>query len=172
MHWMLCLLRLSIHWCLWLLHNTLYRVLWGVKTTLLCIKQEGRLFVETVDMRFIQYSKCSTQNREKNIIQREFMSTLSIHTNPESGFKHTKQWYEIHLVFEMFYSKQREFMLTLSIHAAYNKIRSHPNSCHCICRHCHYIQSNYNVYSNTKTLNYSKVRFKALIYFGLEQTLN
>ena len=34
------------------------------------------------------------------------------------------------------------------------------------------VHSNYNVVSNTKTLNYSKVRFKALIYFGLEQTLN
>ena len=34
------------------------------------------------------------------------------------------------------------------------------------------IQSNYNVDSNTKTLNYSKVQLKALIYFGLEQTLN
>ena len=34
------------------------------------------------------------------------------------------------------------------------------------------IQSNYNVDSNTKSLNYMKVRFKALIYFELEQTLN
>ena len=143
-----------------------------MKTSLLCIKQEGRLFIETVDMRFIQYSKCSTQNREKNIKQREFMLTLVIHTNPESGFKHTKQRYEVHPVFEMFYSKQREFMLTLSIHTACNKIRSHPNGFHCICRHCRYIQSNYNVYSNMKTLNYRKVRFKALIYFGLEQTSN
>ena len=33
-------------------------------------------------------------------------------------------------------------------------------------------QSNYNLDSNTKSYNYSKVRFKALIYFGLEQTLN
>ena len=33
-------------------------------------------------------------------------------------------------------------------------------------------QLNYNVDSNMKTLNYSKVRFKALIYFGLEQTSN
>ena len=32
------------------------------------------------------------------------------------------------------------------------------------------IQSNYNVDSNTKTSNSSKVRFKALIYFRLEQT--
>ena len=31
---------------------------------------------------------------------------------------------------------------------------------------------NYNVDPNTKTLNYSKVRFKALIYFELEQTSN
>ena len=34
------------------------------------------------------------------------------------------------------------------------------------------VHSNYNVDSNMKTLNYSKVRFKALIYFGLEQTSN
>ena len=33
-------------------------------------------------------------------------------------------------------------------------------------------QSNYNVDSNTKSLNYSKVQFKVLIYFELEQTLN
>ena len=32
------------------------------------------------------------------------------------------------------------------------------------------VHSNYNIHSNTKTLNYSKVQFKALIYFGLEQT--
>ena len=63
-------------------------------------------------------------------------------------------------------------MSTLLIHAACNKIRSYPNSFHCICQHCRYIQSNYNVDSNTKSLNYSKVQFKALIYFGLEQTLN
>ena len=35
-----------------------------------------------------------------------------------------------------------------------------------------HIQSNYNVDSNTKTLNYSKIRFKVLIYFVLEQTSN
>ena len=34
------------------------------------------------------------------------------------------------------------------------------------------VHSNYNADSNTKTLNYSKVRFKPLIYFELEQTLN
>ena len=34
------------------------------------------------------------------------------------------------------------------------------------------VDSNYNVVSNTKTLNYSKVQFKALIYFGSEQTSN
>ena len=62
-------------------------------------------------------------------------------------------------------------MLTLLIHAC-NEIRSHSNSFHCICQHCRYIQLNYNVDSNMKTPNYSKVRFKALIYFGLEQTLN
>ena len=34
------------------------------------------------------------------------------------------------------------------------------------------VHSKYSVDSNTKTSNYSKVRFKALIYFGLEQTSN
>ena len=33
-------------------------------------------------------------------------------------------------------------------------------------------QSNYNVDSNTKSSNYSKVQFKTLIYFELEQTSN
>ena len=32
--------------------------------------------------------------------------------------------------------------------------------------------TNYNVDPNMKTSNYSKVRFKALIYFELEQTSN
>ena len=32
------------------------------------------------------------------------------------------------------------------------------------------VHSNYNADSNTKTSNYSKVRFKPLIYFELEQT--
>ena len=32
--------------------------------------------------------------------------------------------------------------------------------------------TNYNVDPNTKTSNYSKVWFKALIYFELEQTSN
>ena len=62
-------------------------------------------------------------------------------------------------------------MSTLSIHAC-NEIRSHPDSFHCICRHCRYIQLNYNVDSNMKTSNYSKIRFKALIYFELQQSLN
>ena len=31
---------------------------------------------------------------------------------------------------------------------------------------------NYNVDPNTKTLNYSKIRFKALIYFELQQSSN
>ena len=31
---------------------------------------------------------------------------------------------------------------------------------------------NYNVDSNTKSLNYMKIRFKALIYFELQHTLN
>ena len=34
------------------------------------------------------------------------------------------------------------------------------------------IQSNYNVDSNTKSLNYMKIWLKGLIYFELEQTLN
>ena len=34
------------------------------------------------------------------------------------------------------------------------------------------VHLNYNVVSNMKTSNYSKVWFKALIYFGLEQTSN
>ena len=33
-------------------------------------------------------------------------------------------------------------------------------------------QSNYNVDSNMKSLNYSKIWFKALIYFELQQTSN
>ena len=36
----------------------------------------------------------------------------------------------------------------------------------------HNVHLNYNADSNTKTSNYSKVRFKAFIYFGLEQTSN
>ena len=31
---------------------------------------------------------------------------------------------------------------------------------------------NYNVDSNTKSSNYSKIQFKALIYFELQQSLN
>ena len=31
---------------------------------------------------------------------------------------------------------------------------------------------NYNVDSNTKSLNYSKIQFKPLIYFELQQSLN
>ena len=34
------------------------------------------------------------------------------------------------------------------------------------------VHLNYNAGSNTKTLNYSKVRIKPLIYFELEQTSN
>ena len=32
------------------------------------------------------------------------------------------------------------------------------------------VHSNYNVDSNMKTLNYMKIRFKALIYFELQET--
>ena len=41
-----------------------------------------------------------------------------------------------------------------------------------VCMSMQLIQSNYNVDSNTKSSNYSKVRFKALIYFELEKTSN
>ena len=58
------------------------------------------------------------------------------------------------------------------LHSACNEIRNHPNSFHCICQHCRYIQWNYNVDSNMQSSNYSKVQFKALIYFELQQTLN
>ena len=34
------------------------------------------------------------------------------------------------------------------------------------------VHSNYNADSNTKTSNYSKIQFKPLIYFELEQTSN
>ena len=34
------------------------------------------------------------------------------------------------------------------------------------------VHSIYNVDSNTKSSNYSKIQFKVLIYFELEQTLN
>ena len=116
-------------------YSTLYKVA-------SCLCQEGRLFVETVDTSLIQYSKCSTQNREN-----AFMSTLSIQI--QNGFKA-----KVHLIFKMFYSKQREkleyvdtvemFVLPIvhhqyrSVHATCTEIRSHPNSFHCICRHCRY----------------------------------
>ena len=32
------------------------------------------------------------------------------------------------------------------------------------------VHSNYNVVSNTKTSNYMKIQFKALIYFELQET--
>ena len=38
------------------------------------------------------------------------------------------------------------------------------------CRRC--MCMNYNVDPNTKTSNYSKIRFKALIYFELQQSSN
>ena len=41
-----------------------------------------------------------------------------------------------------------------------------------VCMSMQSTQSNCNVDSNTKALIYSKVRFKALIYFELEQTSN
>ena len=37
---------------------------------------------------------------------------------------------------------------------------------------CLHVHSNYNADSNTKSLNYSKIRFKPLIYFELQQSLN
>ena len=33
------------------------------------------------------------------------------------------------------------------LHAACNKIRSHPNSFHCICRHCRYTYNRYTMYN-------------------------
>ena len=41
-----------------------------------------------------------------------------------------------------------------------------------VCMLMQLTQSNYNVDSNTKTSNYSKIRFKALIYFELQKSLN
>ena len=32
------------------------------------------------------------------------------------------------------------------------------------------VHSNYNIVSNTKTLNYMKIQFKALIYFELQES--
>ena len=167
----------------WTLKGMSRQSIQRIKAMLLYIVY-GILFVKTVDtkMRCENYSTlykgggkaicwdcwyevhpvfemCYSKQRE------ELMSTLLIHTNLESGFKHTKQRYEVHPVFEMFCSKQREFMLTLSIHAACNKIRSHPNS-------FSLYMSTLSIHTNMKTLNYSKVWFKALIYFGLEQTSN
>ena len=68
---------------------------------------------------------------------------------------------------EKFYKIQG--MSTMSIHAACNMIRSNPNSFHCVCQTCRYKHSNYNVDSNMKSLNYSKVQFRTLIYFELQQ---
>ena len=41
-----------------------------------------------------------------------------------------------------------------------------------VCMLMQLTQSNYNVDSNTKSSNYSKIWFKALIYFELQQSLN
>ena len=41
-----------------------------------------------------------------------------------------------------------------------------------VCMSMQSTQLNYNVDSNTKSLNYSKIPFKALIYFELQQSLN
>ena len=107
-------------------YSTLYKVA-------SCPCQEGRLFVETVNTSFIQYSKCSTQNREKTGICQhcqDVCASNSTSSMPDelssclecSTQTRAKYWY----------------MSTLSIHAACSKIRSHPNSLHCICQHCQY----------------------------------
>ena len=41
-----------------------------------------------------------------------------------------------------------------------------------VCMSMQSTQSNYNVDSSTKSSNYSKIRFKALIYFELQQSSN
>ena len=41
-----------------------------------------------------------------------------------------------------------------------------------VCMSMQLTQSNYNVDSNTKSLNYSKIQFKALVYFELQQSSN
>ena len=41
-----------------------------------------------------------------------------------------------------------------------------------VCMSMQLTQSNYNVDSNMKSSNYSKILFKALIYFELQQNLN
>ena len=57
-------------------------------------------------------------------------------------------------------------MSTLSIHSLHNILT-------CIyCMSMQLSQSNYNVDSNTKSSNYIKIRFKALIYFQLQKSLN
>ena len=39
-----------------------------------------------------------------------------------------------------------------------------------VCMSMQLIQSNYNVDSNMKSLNYMKIQLKTLIYFDLQQT--
>ena len=41
-----------------------------------------------------------------------------------------------------------------------------------VCMLMQLTQSNYNVDSSTKSLNYDKIQFKALIYFELQESLN
>ena len=41
-----------------------------------------------------------------------------------------------------------------------------------VCMSMQLTQMNYNVDSNMKSLNYSKIGFKALIYFELQQSSN
>ena len=41
-----------------------------------------------------------------------------------------------------------------------------------VCMSMQLTQSNYNVDSNTKSSNYSKIQLKALIYFELQQSSN
>ena len=87
------------------------------------------------------------------------LSTKRNSYSTEQFYLPAKNWY----VRKVSFVRSRVcHMSTLLIHVC-NEIRSHPNSFHCICRHCRYIQLNYNVDSNTKSSNYSKVWFKALI---------
>ena len=111
-------------------YSTLYKV-----TSCPC--QKGRLYCRDILHVLLKTERIHVNTVDMCVLpcQHVFMSTLLIQR------KDTR----FHLVFKMFYSKQREFMLTLAIHAACNKIRSHPNSFHCICQHCQYIHLNYNV---------------------------
>ena len=132
-------------------------------------QREKCIHVDTVDtnlewiqsiQRFIWYSKCSTQNRENTFMStllRYWMNRLHVDTVDMRLIRYWKCSTQNRLC------QHCQYML----HSACNEI-----SFHCVCWHCRYIQSNYSVDSNTKSSNYRKVRFKPLIYFELQQTLN